>query len=654
MPAITFKTPANNVSSALQTALTNNATTVQLAPGGGAAFPNAPFYCSCEFEVMQCTSKASDTLTVIRGQDNTTASAHVVGSIVEIRNNAALWIDAYNGVNQAIVQTDTLTANITNKSALPSDTVYTGSTQSLTNKTLDLINGNNTIIGNVSPDPSQLVYQNLWNNGGFEEWAFPTSTTLAAGAPASGGRAAPFTNFWGMFGYNDSAITCTRDTANTDPSYPSNVDLQVNVNTVQANDTVGIYNANNIDFTSQDSGILGQFDILKLLNNPISVTVRAKLTSGNPQMRIRLTQHTYNGVDTSYNSAWFTLTSSYATYRWENQIVIQSTNASGLELAIDFKGVGVCVLDNVMGIIGAVGTTYRPIINTIPRPLNNLLANGGFEVWQRGAGPFTNNKTTNVVGPDRWVGQLGSPGNGVLSVTRENSNIDANSQFSAALNYTSADVNDGTPGMYYALTDMEAQYNSRIMTFSARVKAGISGVRIWGLTTGNVRVFSLAHPGDNQWHTLTVTWQYVLGQKYVGIQFTPGTGGLVYIDNCTLVAGNIPGVYVAPNQADDLARCMRYYEILGNGTGSGNPFQLSGYGGANQTWRTLFALKAWMVNTPTITKNGTWTVVNANQPTIGAGDMFFATADMQVISANTYGYAVATAAGQNITVEYNP
>src|SRR5499427_6610596 len=61
----------------------------------------------------------------------------------------------------------------------------------------------------------------------------------------------------------------------------------------------------------------------------------------------------------------------------------------------------------------------------------NLLTNGGFEIWQRGNGPFT---ATGVYGPDRW--QLGITGTDTLSVVQRESaaaNVDAGSLYSLGL-----------------------------------------------------------------------------------------------------------------------------------------------------------------------------------------------------------------------------
>src|SRR5215831_14931150 len=59
-----------------------------------------------------------------------------------------------------------------------------------------------------------------------------------------------------------------------------------------------------------------------------------------------------------------------------------------------------------------------------------LLVNGGFEVWSRGAGPFT----TGVYAADRW--SLGIGSGSTLSVTRDTGNVDTGSGAAAVATYT--------------------------------------------------------------------------------------------------------------------------------------------------------------------------------------------------------------------------
>src|SRR5215471_11335382 len=63
----------------------------------------------------------------------------------------------------------------------------------------------------------------------------------------------------------------------------------------------------------------------------------------------------------------------------------------------------------------------------------NLLTNGGFEIWQRGNGPFT---ASNAFAADRW--RIGLAGSDTLSVSRDGANVDAGlgSQWDAVCTFT--------------------------------------------------------------------------------------------------------------------------------------------------------------------------------------------------------------------------
>lgn len=89
---------ANNATSTLAGSLTNVATSFAVASGEGARFPalsSPDFYRATIFqivagvevnhEIVKVTARASDTFTVVRGQDGTTANAFSAGDPVQLR-----------------------------------------------------------------------------------------------------------------------------------------------------------------------------------------------------------------------------------------------------------------------------------------------------------------------------------------------------------------------------------------------------------------------------------------------------------------------------------------------------------------------------------------------------------------------------------------
>lgn len=96
----------NNGTGYLMVGIDAVTTKILLKPDQGARFP-APvpdqdwFYITVEDsegnrEVMKCTSRTSDTFTVLRGQDGTTARPFVADSLVELRPCAGLFNDKVN------------------------------------------------------------------------------------------------------------------------------------------------------------------------------------------------------------------------------------------------------------------------------------------------------------------------------------------------------------------------------------------------------------------------------------------------------------------------------------------------------------------------------------------------------------------------------
>lgn len=93
---------ANNASAALAADINTTATTIALVAGKGALFP-APaagsyFYATLvnqanDIEIVKCTGRAVDTLTVERGCDGTSARSWLAGDLLEIRVTRAALHD---------------------------------------------------------------------------------------------------------------------------------------------------------------------------------------------------------------------------------------------------------------------------------------------------------------------------------------------------------------------------------------------------------------------------------------------------------------------------------------------------------------------------------------------------------------------------------
>jgi hypothetical protein len=93
----------NNAFATLAAGINSSATSITLTTGQGARFPTLAggdyFYAtlvdtSNNLEIVKCTARSTDVLTVVRGQESTTARAYVTGDRIEIRITAQTFIDA--------------------------------------------------------------------------------------------------------------------------------------------------------------------------------------------------------------------------------------------------------------------------------------------------------------------------------------------------------------------------------------------------------------------------------------------------------------------------------------------------------------------------------------------------------------------------------
>ncbi len=103
----------NNAFGTLSAGINTTVTTVTLDSGQGARFPTLGagdyFYgtlidTSNNIEIVKVTARSTDSMTVVRGQDNTTAASYAIGDRLELRPVAALFEDIVDG---ATVVSDT-------------------------------------------------------------------------------------------------------------------------------------------------------------------------------------------------------------------------------------------------------------------------------------------------------------------------------------------------------------------------------------------------------------------------------------------------------------------------------------------------------------------------------------------------------------------
>lgn len=93
----------NNAFGTLAAGINSSATSITLTTGQGARFPTLGagdyFYAtlidtSNNLEIVKCTARSTDVLTVVRAQETTTARAYVTGDRIEIRITAQTFLDA--------------------------------------------------------------------------------------------------------------------------------------------------------------------------------------------------------------------------------------------------------------------------------------------------------------------------------------------------------------------------------------------------------------------------------------------------------------------------------------------------------------------------------------------------------------------------------
>jgi hypothetical protein len=202
----------NNAFATLAAGINSSATSITLTSGQGARFPTLTasdyFYAtlidtSNNLEIVKCTARSTDVLTVVRAQETTTARAYSTGDRIEIRLTAATFIDAVNEIGPTQVSDEANTA--TGYFALPSGTTA--------QRPASPVNGMlryNTTIG------ANEIYQ----SGQWIDFATPSVSsvsylTIAGGGGGGHGTGSPTFSGGGAGGVLQGTASVTPNTAYT-------------------------------------------------------------------------------------------------------------------------------------------------------------------------------------------------------------------------------------------------------------------------------------------------------------------------------------------------------------------------------------------------------------------------------------------------------
>jgi hypothetical protein len=250
----------------------------------------------------------------------------------------------------------------------------------------------------------------------------------------------------------------------------------------------------------------------------------------------------------------------------------------------------------------------------------NLLTNGGMAIAQRGNGPFTTNTAYTA---DRWQIALG--GGSAISVSCASAGIGAGGGATVPCvqgSYTHSTASYLLQQVKFAGDGNHVGHlGGQTVSLSMRVWANAANaVRISLSTdgTGPLNAVSSFHPGNAAVATLTVTGLVPSDATVLNVELNfQATCSQWYAGQAMLVVGSQPANYVPLHPADDLARCKRYYELIGVAGDGLTMFSGIATAGSQTVYFNIPQVEKPV--TPTVTVVGVWTGSLATAPPVSDG-----------------------------------
>lgn len=272
--------------------------------------------------------------------------------------------------------------------------------------------------------------------------------------------------------------------------------------------------------------------------------------------------------------------------------------------------------------------------NSNPQPMpyfvgqnRNMLINGNFDIWQRG----TTTSSNDVYLADRWKGKTTT---GSITMTQQ-SDAPTGSIYSLDISSNSSGNNDTFYQRIESVNAVRAAVQQVTIRFYAKSISGVSTTIKAKLsrpttTTDDFSAVTLCPGCDltvttgltNAWVLYTLTFPALPTEVNKGLQVeiyrtNSSAAAQTRISQVQLEIGTYSTPFEYVDITTEMRKCKRYFEVWGN---SANFPAVKGYGNSATAleWAIPFSVNKRI--SPTVNKQGTWTVTNASQPVFTAND----------------------------------
>jgi hypothetical protein len=179
----------------------------------------------------------------------------------------------------------------------------------------------------------------------------------------------------------------------------------------------------------------------------------------------------------------------------------------------------------------------------------NILGNGGFSIWQRGANGFTSNGVT----ADRWSLALGS---NAATVSQEGTAVDRSAYAMKVI----STISSGVVSISQSIENFK-ELQGQDVSLTVRVRPGTVGTIIVKITDSNGSTSSSVNVGTGSYETLTALRTIGASISSLSVSIEISASQTCYIDNAMFSQSTSALAFAPLSPAEEWQRCQRYFEL---------------------------------------------------------------------------------------------